>query len=58
MAGGKLSQREGPAKLNALCPNEDLDRRKVELVSGGRASFVVLGSRGEKPSMVRWSLRR
>ena len=33
MAGGKLRQREGPAKLNALCPNEDL--------TGGRLSWRV-----------------
>ena len=31
--GGKLCQREGPSKLNAFCPNEDL--------TGGRLSWRV-----------------
>ena len=26
MAVGRLRQREAPAKLNALCPNEDLTK--------------------------------
>ena len=39
-------------------PKRRLDRRKIELVSGGRVSIVVLGGRREQQGKVRWSLRR